>query len=132
MKWWYSLVDDGASARRGFWAPETDGSKTTSVAALIGLDLGIPFTILLLGSWCRRSKRLSTGSTGSGDTATKDWGVDEGDDGEPRASLPSVGERSLPSDVGGELGAAAAAGLGPRSRELGWLKVCWATGPRCC
>jgi hypothetical protein len=55
MKWWYSLVDDGASARRGFRVPETDGSKTTSAAASIGLDLGITFTILLPGSWCRGS-----------------------------------------------------------------------------
>jgi hypothetical protein len=55
MKWWYSLVDDGASARRGFRAPEIDGSNTTSAAASIGLDLGIPFTILLPGSRCRGS-----------------------------------------------------------------------------
>jgi hypothetical protein len=72
MKWWYSLVDDGASARRGFRVPETDGSKTTSAAASIGLDLGIPFTILLPGSWCRGSLRLlakTTGATGNGETA---------------------------------------------------------------
>jgi hypothetical protein len=46
MKLCHSLLADGAPGRRGFRAPEADGSKTTSAGALTGVGFGLPFTIL--------------------------------------------------------------------------------------
>lgn len=47
MKLCHSLLADGTPGRRGFRAPEANGSKITSAAALTGVGLGLPFTILL-------------------------------------------------------------------------------------
>ncbi|CAD6240647.1 unnamed protein product [Miscanthus lutarioriparius] len=50
MKLFRSLLADGAPGRRGFRAPEANGSKITSAAALTGVGLGLPFTILSFSS----------------------------------------------------------------------------------
>jgi hypothetical protein len=59
MKLCRSLLADGAPGRRGFRAPEANGSKITSAAALTGVGLGLPFTILSFSS-CSPSPKPRT------------------------------------------------------------------------